>query len=89
MHAIFVNVTINDGEAATNHLRTNVVPNVSQAPGFVSGAWVRIEGGNKGRATILCESEDAARGLADQIVPPEDKSAEIDNIEIGEVVERA
>ena len=89
MHAIFVNVTINDGEAATDHLRNTVVPNVSQAPGFVSGSWARIEGGSKGRATILCESEEAARGLADNITPPEDKSAEIDSIEIGEVVERA
>jgi hypothetical protein len=89
MHAIFVNVTINDGEAATNHLRQTVVPQVSQAPGFVSGSWVRIEGGNNGRATIICESEDAARGLAGQLAPPPDNSAQIDSIEIGEVVERA
>ena len=64
MHAVIVSVTINDGEEATNYLRSEVVPRVKQAPRFVAGYWVRIEGGGEGRGTIVFESEDAARAAA-------------------------
>jgi len=40
-----VTVTINDREAATSQLRENVVPAVSQAPGFVAGYWTRGDDG--------------------------------------------
>ena len=39
MHAVVVSVTINDREAATDHLRTNVVPGVKQAPGRLCHPW--------------------------------------------------
>jgi hypothetical protein len=35
MHAVIVSVTINDVEEATSYLRSEVVPRVKQAPGFV------------------------------------------------------
>ena len=37
MHAVVVRVNIDDSEAATARLREEVVPRVSQAPGFVAG----------------------------------------------------
>jgi len=58
MHAIVVNVTINDREAATDHLRNEVVPGVKQAPGLIAAYWVRIDG--KGRSMGIFETEDAA-----------------------------
>jgi hypothetical protein len=84
-----VSVTVNDGEAATKYLRSELVPRVKEAPGFVSGSWVRIEGGNQGRATIVCESEEAARKVAEQISPAPDNATTLDSVEIGEVVEQA
>ena len=39
MHAVVVTVTISDHETAESHLREQVVPGVSQAPGFVAGYW--------------------------------------------------
>ena len=90
MHAVVISVTVNDGEAATTHLRNEVVPRVKQAPGFVAAYWVRIEGGDKGRSTIVFASEDAARAAAEQISqrPPND-AVTMDSVEIGEVVESA
>jgi len=41
MHAVVVRVNIDDSEAATARLREEVVPRVSQAPGFVAGYWTR------------------------------------------------
>ena len=88
MHAVIVSVTINDGEVATTHLRNVIVPQVKEAPGFVAGYWVRLEDGDKGRGTIVFESEDAARAVAGQITTPGD-AVIIDSVDIGEVVESA
>jgi hypothetical protein len=37
MHAVVVTVSISDHETAERHLKEEVVPGVSQAPGFVTG----------------------------------------------------
>jgi hypothetical protein len=88
MHAVVVSVTINDFEQARDYLRSEIVPRVKQAPGFVAGYWVHIEGG-KGRGTIVFESEDAARGAADQISQQPGDFVTLDSVDVGEVVERA
>jgi hypothetical protein len=89
MHAVVVSVSVHDGQAATSYLREEVVPAVSQAPGFVAGYWVRLEGANQGRATIVCESEDAARNVANQIQPAPEGASTIDSVDVGEVVANA
>jgi hypothetical protein len=89
MHAVIVSVTINDGEEATQHLRNEIVPRVKQAPGFVAGYWVRIEGGDKGRGTIVFDSEDNARAVADQIQQAPGEAVTLDSVDVGEVVESA
>ena len=86
MHAVVVSATIHEGEAATRNLRENIVPQVSQAPGFVAGYWVRLEGANKGRSTVVFESEEAARTAADQIRGQVGDEVTLDSIDIGEVV---
>jgi hypothetical protein len=67
MHAVVVKVSIQDDETSLKYLRENIVPGVSQAPGFVAGYWVRLEGGDEGNSVVVFESEDAARAAAAQI----------------------
>ena len=91
MHAVVVNVTLNDSEAANRFLHEQIVPRIAQAPGFVSGVWARSDEG-KGGSMIVFESEEAAKAAAEQIEsggrPPED-AATIDSIEVREVVATA
>ena len=87
MHAVVVNVTINDPEPAEAALRDQVVPRVSSSPGFVAGTWVRLPG-DKGTSIVVFESEDAARAAAEQIQPPGD-FVTMDSIEVGEVAAQA
>lgn len=89
MHAVVVSVTVSDGQAATTYLRDEVVPRVSQAPGFVAGYWVRLEGGDQGRATMVFESEDQARAIVDRIQPAPGGATTIDSVDVGEVVVHA
>ena len=63
MHAIVVDLTINEPEADVRVLRDRVVPHVSQAPGFVSGYWTRS--GEAGLSLLVFESEDAANAVAE------------------------
>jgi hypothetical protein len=89
MHAVITKVTVKEGPGATTYVRDEVVPRVSQAPGFVAGYWVRLEGGDQGTSVIVCESEETARGIADQISPPPGGEATIDSVSVGEVVAHA
>jgi hypothetical protein len=87
VHAVVVNVTVNDRDAATEALNNEVVPRVANAPGFVAGYWVAREGG-KGSSIIVFESEEAARNASQQIQPPGD-FVSFDTVEVGEVVASA
>jgi hypothetical protein len=89
MHAVIVQVTINDGEQATADLRNEIVPRVTQAPGFVAGYWVRIKDGAQGRGTMIFESEDAAQAVAEQIGQRPGEAVTLDSVDVGEVVEHA
>jgi hypothetical protein len=89
MHALIVSVTINDGEEATKYLRSEIVPRVKQAPGFVAGYWIRIEDGDQGRGTIVFESEDAARAVAERIQQDPGTAVTLNDVAVGEVVESA
>lgn len=90
MHAIVVSVSVSgdaDPQETVTHLREKVVPAVSQAPGFVAGYWVRLEGGDQGRATIVFDSEDAARSARDLIQPA--PGVTIESVDVGEVLANA
>ena len=91
MHAVVVKVSIQDPEPATEYLRGTIVPGVSQAPGFVAGYWVRLEGGDEGNSVIVFESEDAARGAADQVRQnvASNPGVTIKDVSVGEVVANA
>ena len=90
MHAVVVAVSIGesaDPQQVTTHLRENIVPAISQLPGFVAGYWVRLEGADQGRAVIVFESEDAAREARERIQPA--PGVTLDTADIGEVVANA
>jgi hypothetical protein len=90
MHAVVVKVSVKDAPVATEFLRETVVPRVSQAPGFVAGYWVRLEG-DEGNSTIVFESEEAARAAADQIRANVESNpgVTLNDVTVGEVVANA
>ncbi len=88
MHAVVVRVSLSDDDSASlQQLKEEVVPRVSQAPGFVTGYWVRLDGERKGTSVIVFDSEEEARNAAEQFQPPEGVSLE--SIDVGEVVANA
>jgi len=89
MHAVVVRVTINDREAATQGLRDDVIPAVSQAPGFVAGYWTRKEGSDQGLSMTLFESEEAANGAAERVRSMAPDAVNVDDVEVREVVASA
>ncbi|HET9012226.1 MAG TPA: hypothetical protein VFN38_10460 [Gemmatimonadaceae bacterium] len=88
MHAVVVDVSISDVEEAQRELRERVVPAVSQAPGFVSGVWLR-PGEGKGHSVVVFETEEAANEMAERVpsmVPP---VVTVENVSVCEVAANA
>lgn len=91
MHAVVVRVNINDVEAGEKLLHGEVVPAVSQAPGFVAGYWTRSDDGSNGMSLIAFESEEAAQGAAARLREqgPGSDAVSLDSVEVREVVANA
>lgn len=87
MHAVVVKVTVNDPEAAESALREQVVPGVSQSPGFVAGYWTRKDNG--GLSMVVFESEDAANGMSDRVREIVPDAVTLEDVEVREVVAHA
>jgi hypothetical protein len=87
VHAVVVRVTISDRETAESHLREQVVPGVSQAPGFVTGHWTRKD--ESGLAMVIFESEDAAKAMSESVPSMVPDVVTIEDIEVREVVAHA
>ena len=88
MHAVMFRVSIHQQEEAERFLKEQIVPGVSQAPGFVGGYWTNV-GGDHGQSMIVFDSEEAARAVADNIDPPPNDIVTIERVEVGEVVAQA
>ena len=88
MHAIVVRVTVSDREAAEGMLKKQIVPNISQSPGFVAGYWTN-PGGDQGAAMIVFESEEAATNVAEMIRQAPNEHVTFDSVEIAEVTAHA
>jgi hypothetical protein len=87
MHAVVVNVTITDPEAAARSLREQLVPRVSQLPGFVTGYWTVKD--KTGLTMLIFESEQTATAMSQQAeatVPP---AMTFKNVEVREVAASA
>ena len=87
MHAIVVRVSIDDPEAAMTRLREDVVPSVSQAPGFVAGYWTRKDG--TGLSMLVFESEEAATNAEARVRAKVPEGVKIESTEVREVVANA
>jgi len=87
VYAVVVRVTISDQEAAESHLREQVVPAVSAAPGFVAGYWTRKD--DTGLAMVLFESEEAANGMGERLPSVLPDAVTLENVEVREVVVHA
>lgn len=89
MHAVIVRVTIRDREAAQQRLDQDVVPQVSQAPGFQAGYWTWKD--NTGLSMVIVDSEDAANQIADrarEMVGSID-AVSLEDVEVREIVAHA
>ena len=87
MHAIVVRVTIKDDAAAMPVLREQVVPRVSQAPGFVAGYWTRKN--DTGLSMLVFESEEAATKAREQVTANMPDAVNLESAEVREVVASA
>jgi stage III sporulation protein SpoIIIAA len=87
MHAVVVMVRISDHEVAESHLREQIVPQVSQAPGFVAGYWARKD--DSGMGMVMFESEDAAKAMSEMTRSMVPDVVTVENIEVREVVAHA
>jgi hypothetical protein len=87
MHVIVVKVNIDDPEVATARLREDVVPSVSQAPGFVAGYWTRKDG--TGLSMLVFESEEAATNAEQRVRANMPDGVNLESIEVREVVANA
>jgi hypothetical protein len=90
MHAVVVNVKINDFEQGRQFLTEQVVPRAKQAPGFVAGYWTASEDKSSGLSMIVFESEDAARTVAQMIESQNmGEGVDLQGTEVREVVANA
>ena len=88
MYAVVVDVTISDRQTAEQALHERVVPQVSQAPGFVAGFWLEpIDG--KGHSIAVFESEEIARRMAEQVGANVPAPVTVDNVEVRAVIANA
>ena len=87
MHAVIVNVTINDPLAAERALREQLVPRVSQLPGFVTG--YRTLKDNTGLTMLIFESEDAANAMSQHAEATVPTAMTFTDVEVREVAAHA
>jgi hypothetical protein len=87
MHAVVINVTFTDFQAAKDEL-SGLVPQVSGAPGFVAGYWVALSQ-EEGTSIVVFDSEDSARMLIGLIESGPAMSVTIDSVSVGEVIAHA
>ena len=93
MHALVVRVTIHNADRTREVLNSQVVPQVSGAPGFKTGYWTWLAGGElNGLSMVIFDSEENARAAGDRVSAiatdaPDDVT--LDGVEIREVVASA
>ena len=68
MYACLATVSITDYERARRILHDDVLPTVSDIPGFVSGHWLAPVDG-VGLEILIFDTEDEARAMAEQMPP--------------------
>jgi hypothetical protein len=87
MHAVIVNVTINDPDAAERDLHEQLLPRVSQIPGFVAGYWTVKN--DSGLTMMVFESEAAANGMRELVSSTVPDAMTLQDAEVRQVVAHA
>jgi hypothetical protein len=94
MHAVVVRVTIHNADRTREVLNSQVVPQVSGAPGFKTGYWTWLTSGAglNGLSMIIFDSEENARAAGERVSAiatgaPDDVT--LDSVEVREVVASA
>ena len=89
MHAVVIDVTVQDLEPALQSWKERVVPMVSGSPGFVSGVWLAPADG-KGHSVVVFESEEDAQRMVDTLrANPPNPAVTLDSVEIRAVAASA
>jgi hypothetical protein len=94
MHALLVRVTIHNADRTREVLNSQVVPQVSGAPGFKTGYWTWTTGGGEtnGLSMVIFDSEENARAAGDRvsaIAADARDDVTLDGVEVREVVASA
>ncbi|HJU37827.1 MAG TPA: hypothetical protein VJ716_10470 [Gaiellaceae bacterium] len=87
MHAVVARVTVSDPEGGEPALREQVIPRVSQAPGFVAGYWTRKD--NSGLSMTVWENEDAANTASERVRSMAPDGVTVESVEVREVIASA
>jgi hypothetical protein len=87
MHAVVVNLTITDPDAAGRALHEHLVPRVSRAPGFVAGYWTVKD--DSALSMFMFETRDAARRMSEQAVAGVPAGVVLEAVEVREVIAQA
>ena len=87
MHAVVVNLTITDPDAAGQALHEQLVPRVSRAPGFVAGYWTVKD--DSALSMFMFETRDAARLMREQAVAGVPDGVVLEGVEVREVIAHA
>jgi hypothetical protein len=70
MHAVLIEVDTSgqpDREAGLKFLREQIVPQVSQSPGFQAGYWLRPLDDAKGTSLVLFDTEENAQAASAEL----------------------
>jgi hypothetical protein len=91
MHALVVRATIHNADRTREMLNTQVVPQVSGAPGFKTGYWTWPTDGaaSNGLSMIIFDSEENARAAGDRVkavAADRRDDVTVDSVEVREVV---
>jgi prophage antirepressor-like protein len=89
MHALVVRVSLSDAESARKTLTEQVVPAVSQSPGFVAGYWTWSDDQSNGQSMIVFESQEAAQTVEERIRDIVAEGATVESTEVRQVVASA
>jgi hypothetical protein len=95
MYAVVVRVTIQDADRTRELLNSQVVPQVSSAPGFKTGYWTWSTGSGErnGLSMAIFDSEENARAAGDRVsgiaASAGNENVTLDGVEVREVVASA
>jgi hypothetical protein len=93
MHAVVVRVTIHNADRTREVLKSQVVPQVSGAPGFKTGYWTWSTGGElNGLSMAIFDTEENARAVGDRVSAIASAARDdvtLEGVEVREVVASA